>query len=185
MPAPYARSMIANASSCGMPWPKNAGAEPMPPKFPQPRLTPVKTLTERSGAGKAGTSASSDSPASLRLRQVHVRQLVPHVPELGVERVVNQAAHDLDRRALRADDVAADRALHDLEVAHAPHGDALVELDQLLGEVVELLVLAAERVHLDERQAGALARGVERLAEQLADTAKLLEAGRVEAAAVP
>ncbi len=28
--------MIANASSSLSPWPKNSGAEPMPPKLPQP-----------------------------------------------------------------------------------------------------------------------------------------------------
>ena len=81
--------------------------------------------------------------------------------------MVDQAAHHLDRRALRADHVAADHALHDLEVAHAPDDDALVELDQLLGELVEILELAAARVDLDERQPGALVRRVERLAERL------------------
>ena len=30
--------MIWNASSSFSPWPKNSGAEPMPPKFPQPRM---------------------------------------------------------------------------------------------------------------------------------------------------
>ena len=31
--------MIANASLSLSPWPKNAGADPTPPKFPQPRMT--------------------------------------------------------------------------------------------------------------------------------------------------
>src|SRR6478752_7763009 len=98
MPFAHARSMIANASPSGMPWPKNAGAEPMPPKFPQPRLT-RPNVTACSGAGKAGTSADLAPPSSLRLRQVHLRQVVPDVPQLGIERVVNQAAHHLDRRS--------------------------------------------------------------------------------------
>src|SRR2546430_17624187 len=67
---------------------------------------------------------------------------------------------------LRADDVRADHALHHLEVAHAPDRDALVELDQLLGELVELLVVARLRVHLDERQTGAFARSVEMRSEE-------------------
>jgi hypothetical protein len=37
IPASQAASMIANASSRLSPPPKNSGAEPMPPKFPQPR----------------------------------------------------------------------------------------------------------------------------------------------------
>ena len=38
MPASQAASMIANACSSVSPSPKNAGAEPMPPKLPQPRM---------------------------------------------------------------------------------------------------------------------------------------------------
>ena len=38
-PASQAASITANASSFVSPWPKNAGAEPMPPKFPHPRIT--------------------------------------------------------------------------------------------------------------------------------------------------
>src|SRR5207249_3747935 len=38
MPSSQALSMIWNASSSFSPWPKNSGAEPMPPKFPQPRM---------------------------------------------------------------------------------------------------------------------------------------------------
>ena len=37
-------------------------------------------------------------------------------------------------------DAGADHPLHDLEVPDAPDDHALVELDQLLGELVELLV---------------------------------------------
>jgi hypothetical protein len=36
MPISQAASMIAKASSSLSPWPKNAGAEPIPPKFPHP-----------------------------------------------------------------------------------------------------------------------------------------------------
>ena len=63
----------------------------------------------------------------------------------------------LDRRALRADDVLADDPRDDLEVAEAPDADALVPLGQQLCELVQILVLAAARVDLEQRQA-ALAR---------------------------
>ena len=36
IPAAQAASMSANASSSVSPWPKSSGAEPTPPKFPQP-----------------------------------------------------------------------------------------------------------------------------------------------------
>lgn len=39
MPASHAASISANACSLVSPLPKNAGAEPTPPKFPQPRTT--------------------------------------------------------------------------------------------------------------------------------------------------
>src|SRR4249920_1215214 len=39
MPRSHAASMIRMASSLAIPWPKNAGADPTPPKFPQPRIT--------------------------------------------------------------------------------------------------------------------------------------------------
>ena len=51
-------------------------------------------------------------------------------PELGEHLVLDQPREQLDRRALRADDVLADDARDDLEVAEAPHADALVPLRQ-------------------------------------------------------
>src|SRR3989440_5253767 len=49
--------MIANASSRDSPWPKNAGAEPIPPKLPQPRTSretsmPVPPSARRSTRGR-------------------------------------------------------------------------------------------------------------------------------------
>ena len=73
-------------------------------------------------------------------------------PELGEHLVLDQAGEQLDRRALRADDVLADDPRDDLEVAEAPDADALVPLGQQLGELVELLVLAAARVDLEQRE---------------------------------
>src|SRR5439155_23045812 len=137
------------------------------------RRTPAPTRCRRSSRSRARRSFG----------QVHPRQLVPYVSELGEERMVDQPPHHLDRRALCSDHVAADRALDDLEVTHPPHGHTLVELDAELGEGVELLIRPPLRVDLDERQACALARRVELLAEQLRDAPQLLEARRVEAAA--
>src|SRR6185437_14157701 len=39
MPSAHAASMSSSASECESPWPKNEGAEPTPPKLPQPRAT--------------------------------------------------------------------------------------------------------------------------------------------------
>src|SRR4051794_24942618 len=169
MPFSHARSMIANASSWEMPRPKNSGAEPTPPKFPHP---------------SSGLPKLTVAPSCSSFGQVHPGQLVPDVPELGVERVVDQATHDLDGCALGPDHVGADHTLDDLEVPDAPDDHALVELDQAFREDVEILELAAARIHLDEREPCALVRGVEGLAERLCDAADLLEPGRVEPAAV-
>ena len=98
--------------------------------------------------------------------------------------MVDQPAHHLDGRPLRADDVTADRALHDLEVPDAPVDHALVELDQRLRELVQIFELAPARVDLDQREPGALVCRVERLAERFRDAPQLLESRRVEAAAV-
>ena len=104
-------------------------------------------------ADAAEVAAPERDPAAASLGQVQRGEVVPHVPQLGVERVVDQPAHHLDRRSLRADHVAADHPLDDVEVPDAPDDDALVPLDQLLGELVEVLVLASARVDLDQRQA--------------------------------
>jgi hypothetical protein len=47
MPASHAASRIANASSCDSPCPKRSGAEPMPPKLPQPRMTRETSIHAR------------------------------------------------------------------------------------------------------------------------------------------
>ena len=77
-----------------------------------------------------------------------------------------EPAEHLDRRALRPDDAVADHARDDAVVADAPRLHPLVELDQRLGELVQLLVLAPVDVErrASERPACSRAR-VERLAE--------------------
>ena len=77
MPSSQAASMIRKASSCGIPCPKNAGAEPTPPKLPQPRmiretaipLRPssrrVDHAASRTGVGRAvAMRASTSAPSS-------------------------------------------------------------------------------------------------------------------------
>ena len=55
------------------------------------------------------------------------RQLAP---ELRIHPVTDEAAEQLDRRALRADDLVADHPRHDLVVPVAPDRDALVPLGE-------------------------------------------------------
>src|SRR3954452_4443450 len=46
-PSSHAASMRANAPSSSMPWPKNSGAEPTPPKLPQPSMIRGTARPER------------------------------------------------------------------------------------------------------------------------------------------
>ena len=80
--------------------------------------------------------------------------------------MVDQPAEHLDGRPLRPHDRVADHARDDLVVADPPEVDPLVELGQRLGELVELLVLAAVDVDVDEREPGLLAERVECLPER-------------------
>ena len=89
------------------------------------------------------------SPPLLR----SCRQLVARTPQRREEVVVDHLPEHLDGRPLRPDDLVADDPRDDLVVADAPHRDALVPLDQRLGELVELLVVASLHVHLDEVEA--------------------------------
>src|SRR5918996_4618307 len=70
------------------------------------------------------------------------RQLVPHLPELRKRRLRDEPAEELDGGALRADDLVPDDARDDLVVPHPPELSLLVELEDCLGEAVEVLVAA-------------------------------------------
>src|SRR6188472_1949138 len=54
IPSSQAASMIRIASSCGIPCPKKAGAEPTPPKLPQPR-TILVTVTPLRPSSRVST----------------------------------------------------------------------------------------------------------------------------------
>src|SRR4051794_27209109 len=122
-PAAHAASMIARASSSFWPLPKNAGADPMPPKLPHP--------SARRGQLIAGGGSL------LRLRQG--RELVAELPQVPEVPQMDQPPEHLDRRALRPDHRAADHTLDDHEVTRPPRDDPLVPLDQALGELVQRL----------------------------------------------
>src|SRR5215831_6984263 len=112
-------------------------------------------------------------------------ELVACTPERREEVVVDHLPEHFDGRPLRADDLVADHARDDLVMADAPHRHALVPLDQRLGQLVQLLVLASPDVELDEVEARRRHCLLESLAERRRDAPDLTEAGRVEAAAVP
>src|SRR5881275_819099 len=103
-------------------------------------------------------------------------QLVARTPQRWKEIVVDHLSEHLDRRPLRADHLIADDARDDLVVTDAPHRHALVPLDQRLGELVEILVLASLDVDLDEIEAGRRDRRLERLSEWRRDAPHLAEA---------
>ena len=83
----------------------------------------------------------------------------------------------LDRRPLCPHDLVADDAGDDLVVADPPHCDALVPLDERLGELVELLVVASLDIHLDEIETFLRHRSLECLAERRRHPANLTKAG--------
>ena len=91
--------------------------------------------------------------------------------------MVDHLSEHLDRCSLGADDLVADDARDDLVVADAPHGDALIPLDQRLGEPIQVLVLASMHVELHELEPGLRHGGVEGLAERRCDAPHLPEAG--------
>ena len=127
--------MIARASSSVVPWPKNAGAEPMPPKLPQPSESRGQVTRRGLRAVAVSSLRTSQSSGKKRL-WISLPSTSTGVPCVPITD-------------------SADDPLDDDEVADAPDDDALVPLDQELGELVEVLVLAAARVHLEQRQAGA------------------------------
>src|SRR5262249_39561006 len=103
---------------------------------------------------------------------------------LGEEALRDETGEELDRRALRADDLAADDPLDDLEVPRTPDDRALVELGQRLGQLVKVLELAAATVEVDAREPGFATALVECLTERRDSPAELVPARRVEAAAM-
>src|SRR5919206_5344732 len=115
-------------------------------------------------------------PARLSLLVRPRRDRVPGAPELRVEVLLDQAPEQLDRRPLRAHDLVADDSGDDLVVAEAPDGHALVPLRERLGELVEVLELAAAHVQVEEREPGLAAERVERLPETGRDAADVAEA---------
>ncbi len=150
----------------------------------------------RSSSRTSGVRSTS-SPMRSRARRISSSEIsrslslassvrsVRTLPELGEHLVLDQPGEQLDRRALRADDVLADHAADHLHVTEAPDPDLLVPVDEQLGELVEVFVLATLRVHLEQREPALAAERVERAVQRRRHAPNLAEAGRVEARAVP
>src|SRR5919201_130085 len=111
-------------------------------------------------------------------------ELIACSPEGGEEVVVDHLPEHLHRRALRTDDLVADDACDDLVMTDAPCGDALVPLDQRLGELVQPFVLASLDVQLDDVEPRLTQCVLKRLAERRRHAPGLAEAGRIEPASV-
>src|SRR3954464_13868804 len=74
MPPAHAASMISRASSSVFPLPKNAGADPMPPKLPQPS---ERRVTRASGIPTGSRRRRLNwSTAQVRLSQIVVDEEV-------------------------------------------------------------------------------------------------------------
>ena len=169
-------------------------AESAPRSLNEPIGCRYSSFSQMRSSKRTSGVRRTASPSRSRARRIsssginrslwRARSAGAHGPELGEHLVLDQAREQLDRRALRADDVLADDPRDDLEVAEAPHADALVPLGQKLGELVQLLVLAPARVHLEQREPALAEHRLERVVERRRDAADLAEAGRVEARAV-
>ena len=109
---------------------------------------------------------------------------LPDVPERGEEAALREAREHRDGRPLRADRTAADHALDHLDVHVAPDRGPLVELDQRLGEVVQVGLLEGLHVGVGEGEARCGPGLLERGPEPRRTGAELAEARGVEAAAV-
>src|SRR4051812_44915267 len=67
IPSSHAASMSANAPSSLVPWPKNSGAEPTPPKLPQPSMIRGTSRPERP-SGRVSISACATRCGGRRCR---------------------------------------------------------------------------------------------------------------------
>ena len=83
------------------------------------------------------------------------RERVSHIPELLEVAHIQPPPEHFDGRALRADDVASDHALDELEVHRAPQDEPLVPIDQAFGDlkhVLDAMTLAIVRGRLSWRR---------------------------------
>jgi len=91
--------------------------------------------------------------------------------------VLDQPGEQLDGGALGADHVLSDHAADHLHVPEAPDADLLVPVDQGLGELVQILVLAAAGVDLEQRQPALAPQRVEGRIEAWRDVPDAAEPG--------
>ena len=143
------------------------------------RAAPANRSSIATAAGGVNAPSGQVSSAAGDLGQA-----VPHRPELG-EQLLRRHAHEHGhRRPLRADGAAADHPLHHLDVHRAPDRDALVELDQRLGEVVQRRMLGRADVDVGELDGAADEQLRERVPEHRSRSAQAIPARRVETRAV-
>ena len=96
MPAAQAASISANASSRLSPWPKSSGAEPIPPKLPQPRAI-LETSSPVSPSGRRSTGRAYGSYAD---------QVEPGAEDYSQPILSGEGASDYERY-LRTDELLA------------------------------------------------------------------------------
>ena len=94
IPAAQAASIRANASSRLSPWPKSSGAEPMPPKFPQPSAI-LDTSSSPSGRRSTGRAYGS-----------YAGRVTPGAEDYSQPLLPGEGASDYERY-LRTDELLA------------------------------------------------------------------------------
>src|SRR3954469_25577941 len=106
-------------------------------------LAPASTALPRSAAWSAGASLSLSS-ASVATRS----ELGACAPELREKHHVQHPAQVVHARGAAGAALQADDPLHRGRMAEAPLAERVFEIDQLLGELVELPVLPGVPVDL-------------------------------------
>src|SRR5579863_4432559 len=157
----------------------------LPPGASRKAKSPCSELNRRLTSVTSIVTAVIAPFRSSLARIELLNQRRPRPPQIGQLALRDQLREHGDRCALRPRGVLADASHDGRVVAEAPDPDPLVPVGQRLGELVEVLELAAVLVELDEiepRRGDARVEGAPGVARRGGDGAKT---GRVEAAAVP
>src|SRR6476661_1451656 len=118
---------------------------------PSRRWVPTSDPWSRSRRRPPEPRARGLAGSGLLARALGLEQLNQPASRLPQPRHLplrDQLAEHLDRRALRTDGLLAERPGDDRVVAKTPHPDALVPFGQQLGDLVEVLVLAAVAIQV-------------------------------------
>src|SRR5437773_9669259 len=105
-------------------------------------------------------SSTAAPPATASLAKLEQR---PHLPQLGREDDVERLAQVADAGGAAGAALVADDPLHRLDVAKAPLLEGILEVDQLLGQLVEVPVAAGVAIDREpgvaHRRIAAIGRG--------------------------